>query len=307
MRSAPRARARKRSPGLGVERRFVMPLRIVLATGMPAPLTVCAITKLGRSASNGSAANVCAARRRRGRRPRAPRSRTRATYRPAVRAASRRRPVRTTAACCNRRSSQLRLSACLAAESAASQTEPSSSSPSPMITNVTRLERPACARERQPDADRQAVAERAGRRFDAGNVRVGMTAQQRARRALHAATPTSGRKEALVREHRVERQAAVTFAQDAAVALGPARFVAAYAQHVVVEHAQNFDQRERRADVSAPAADQRIDDTRSTSAAAFASWRARAAGASSSAPAARRRCQTSGRNSLRTIKAQRKP
>ena len=49
-------------------------------------------------------------------------------------------------------------------------------------------------------------------------------------------------------------------AQNATVALRPVRLLRAVAQHVVVEHAEDFDRRHRGADVAALAADERVDD-----------------------------------------------
>ena len=59
--------------------------------------------------------------------------------------------------------------------------------------------------------------------------------------------------EALVRQHGIERQAAVPLAQDEAVALGPVRLGRVVAQEVVVEDADDLDQGKRRPDMPAPA------------------------------------------------------
>ena len=58
----------------------------------------------------------------------------------------------------------------------------------------------------------------------------------------------------------VERDAAVALAEDHAVAPAPVRLCGPVAQHVVVEHAHDLDQRQRRADMAALAAGKRAHD-----------------------------------------------
>ena len=59
-------------------------------------------------------------------------------------------------------------------------------------------------------------------------------------------------KESAIGQQRIEREAAVALAQDRAVAVGIARVLRIDPQDVVVEHADDFDQRQRRADMAAP-------------------------------------------------------
>src|SRR5581483_46262 len=96
--------------------------------------------------------------------------------------------------------------------------------------------------ERHPDADRQSVAKRAGRGLDAWNLAA---LRMAAEDAVDAAEGVElfGLDETLVGEQRVEREAAVALAEDAAVALGPVRPRGVVAHHVVVEDAQDLDQR----------------------------------------------------------------
>src|SRR5580704_17044395 len=58
-------------------------------------------------------------------------------------------------------------------------------------------------------------------------------------------------------QHHVLRDTTVTLAEDHAVAPAPLRLIGAKAQNVVVQNAHDFDERHRRADVSALAAMQR--------------------------------------------------
>ena len=75
------------------------------------------------------------------------------------------------------------------ADSAASHTEPSLISPSP-VTTKTRASAPRMRKpHRAPDADRQAVAERAGRGLDAGHLAgLGMPAEDRIAAAERSST-----------------------------------------------------------------------------------------------------------------------
>ena len=97
------------------------------------------------------------------------------------------------------------------------------------------------------------MAERTGRSLDAGNFRgFRMTAENRI--AAAEGIERLERNEALVGEHHVQRDAAVALAQDHAVAAWPFRLVRPKAQHVVVEHAHDLDERHRGADMPALAA-----------------------------------------------------
>jgi hypothetical protein len=60
----------------------------------------------------------------------------------------------------------------------------------------------------------------------------------------------------LVGEDCVEREAAVSLAQDEAVSAAPIGLLRTVAQHIVIEDAQNLDRRHRGADMSAIAAHQ---------------------------------------------------
>ena len=66
--------------------------------------------------------------------------------------------------------------------------------------------------------------------------------------------------EAFFRKHHVLRDAAVALAQDHAVAPRPFRVVRTIAQDIVVQHAHDFHERHRGADVAALAAMQRAHD-----------------------------------------------
>ena len=132
-----------------------------------------------------------AARRRsppcRGRRSRARSSGRRATCRPAARAAGRRRRRRPTGTCCSRRWRAGCSSPKRGAHSAASQTVPSCSSPSPSITTVRDGEPSSCSAMAMPTADRQRVAERAG-----GELHPRRPARRMAAEAAADAAPTAG-------------------------------------------------------------------------------------------------------------------
>ena len=103
------------------------------------------------------------------------------------------------------------------------------------------------------------MAERAGRRLDSGDLAgFGMAAENAVAMAEVASSSASGKKP----DRRGWRRARGSHgpSEDEAVAAGPARLVAPGAQHVVVEHPQDLDQRHRRADMAAPAAFQRLHD-----------------------------------------------
>ena len=59
------------------------------------------------------------------------------------------------------------------------------------------------------------------------------------------------REETAIGEQRVEREATVPLAEDRAVAIGVAWVRRVDPQHVVVEHADHFDQRQGRTDMAA--------------------------------------------------------
>ena len=61
------------------------------------------------------------------------------------------------------------------------------------------------------------------------------------------------REKTLLRQQHIERQAAVSFAQDKTVPLRPARVGRVIFQNLVVKDTEHFHQRERRTDVAAPA------------------------------------------------------
>ncbi len=111
----------------------------------------------------------------------------------------------------------------------------------------------------KPSAIDMPVAEAAGatprrRECDARGGR------RECRRSCRTVESSASREEALVREERVEREAAVPLAQDEAVAFRPARVAGVEPQHVVVQHAQDLDERKRGADVAALAGFERADD-----------------------------------------------
>jgi hypothetical protein len=68
------------------------------------------------------------------------------------------------------------------------------------------------------------------------------------------------RKVTLLREKHVKREAPMSLAQDETVAVFPARPLRVVAQHVVVENAQDLDQRERGCEVAAAGAIHDFDD-----------------------------------------------
>ena len=65
--------------------------------------------------------------------------------------------------------------------------------------------------------------------------------------------------EALIGQHGVKREAAMAFAQDAAVAVGIAGALRINPQDVVIEDTQDLNQRERGADMAAATTFQRVD------------------------------------------------
>ena len=103
--------------------------------------------------------------------------------------------------------------------------------------------------EREADADRKPVAQRAGACLDAGRDHLGMAAEDR----IEMAEPVEfgDREIALVGEHCIEREAAVPFDQDEAVAARPFWLGRPMPQNIVVEHADYFHDRERGSDVAA--------------------------------------------------------
>ncbi|MGY4338306.1 hypothetical protein ACVWW3_003212 [Bradyrhizobium sp. LM2.9] len=116
----------------------------------------------------------------------------------------------------------------------------------------------ACGK-RKADTDRQAVSKCAGRRLDARHHSVfGMSAQN----AVGAAEAVELRqgKEAAIGQQRIERQTPVPLAEDRAVAGRIARVVRIDPQHVVVEYADHFDQRQCRTDMSASRGADRTED-----------------------------------------------
>src|SRR6516225_10670903 len=105
----------------------------------------------------------------------------------------------------------------------------------------------------------QTMAEGTRRRLDAGNLgRFRMAAQDRIVAAK--SVENIDREEAFVRQHHILCKTAVSLAQDASVASCPARIGRTEAQDVVVQYAHDLDQRQRRADVSAPPTLERADD-----------------------------------------------
>src|SRR5262249_47862495 len=112
----------------------------------------------------------------------------------------------------------------------------------------------------EAERDRHAVPEAAGRGFDAGDVMLGMAAQQAVR---FAELPQLGLgDEALLRQERVEGETAVALAEHEPVAAGPARIACVVPQHIVVEDPEDLDERERGADVAALSGGERADDLR---------------------------------------------
>ena len=108
-------------------------------------------------------------------------------------------------------------------------------------------------RQRHADAVGQTMAERTGRRLDARNFRrFRMSAEDRVAAAEGVERLVGN--EALFGQHDILRDAAVALAQDHAVAARPFWLIGAKAQNVVVEHAHDFDERHRGADMAALAA-----------------------------------------------------
>src|SRR5262249_3280627 len=110
----------------------------------------------------------------------------------------------------------------------------------------------ALGRDRHADRDRQSVAEAAGGDLDARHFGIGVAAEDAVEAAELAELLL--RKEALLLEQHIQGDAAVPLAQDEAVATGPFRVLRVVAQHAVEQHPQHLDERQRRADVAAPAA-----------------------------------------------------
>src|SRR5204863_161032 len=108
------------------------------------------------------------------------------------------------------------------------------------------------------EGDRHAVTETAGRRLDARNVMLGMATEQAVGGAEFP--ELRFREKPFVRQNRVERQAAVPFAQQEPVAPWPPRISGVVAQHIVVHDAQDLHQREGGADVTALPRCERADD-----------------------------------------------
>ena len=107
-------------------------------------------------------------------------------------------------------------------------------------------------RKRHPQSHRKPVAQSAGRSLDPGDL-AGLRMPAKNGVAMAESIEGVWAYEALVREHHVERQAPVTFAQDHAVAVRPFRFRRPKAQHIVVQDAQDLDQGHGRTDVASPA------------------------------------------------------
>src|ERR1700680_3557928 len=97
------------------------------------------------------------------------------------------------------------------------------------------------------------MAERAGRCLHTGNfARFRMATKNGV--AVAEGIERLKRDEAFVGEHDIEREAAMSFAQDHAVAVAPVRLLWPVAQDVVIQHAHDLNKRHRRADMAAPAA-----------------------------------------------------
>ena len=104
--------------------------------------------------------------------------------------------------------------------------------------------------ERHANTDRKTVAESAGRSLNAGHLAsFRMAAKDRV--AAAERVECVEREETLVSQHDIERDAAMTLAQDHAVTVTPLRLRWPIAQDVIVKHAHNLDKRHRRADVAA--------------------------------------------------------
>ena len=142
---------------------------------------------------------------------------------------------------------------------------PSWVSPSPSMTNVWKSSPRIRAPEGDPQSDREALAERAGRRLEArqaGHVRV----------ALEPAVARVERGELLDREvaaqrHRhVQADGRVALREDEPVALGPVRLVGADAQDPEEEGEEHVHRRQRPADVAGAAVGDRFDDEQTATA-----------------------------------------
>ncbi len=110
----------------------------------------------------------------------------------------------------------------------------------------------------QADADRQTVAERTGRGLDARDMTAFRMAAKPGARAALLLQFIDG-EEAFIGQQGVLREAAMAFAENAAVALWIARIRRIDSQDVVIKDAQDLDQREGGADMAATAAFERVD------------------------------------------------
>src|ERR1043165_8843091 len=93
------------------------------------------------------------------------------------------------------------------------------------------------------DADGKSMSQAPRRRFYAGYLAVlRMPAQDPI--GLAELPQLRFRKKSLVGEHGVQRQAAVAFAQNAPVTAFPSRIAGIVLENVVIQHAEDLDQRE---------------------------------------------------------------
>src|ERR1700704_2480879 len=104
--------------------------------------------------------------------------------------------------------------------------------------------------QRHAEADGKPMAEGARAGFDARNDCFRMAAEKRI--VMAEAIEFLEREEAPIGQDRVERQTAMALAQDEAVTLAPVRLGRVVAQEGGIEDADDFDQRECRADMPSP-------------------------------------------------------
>src|SRR5262249_11202411 len=95
-------------------------------------------------------------------------------------------------------------------------------------------------RQRHAEPDRKSVAQCARASLNTGHDRLGMAAEKGIEAA--EAVELFHRKEAAIRKHSVERQAAVTLAENEAITLTPTRLLRPVAQEVVIKHTDDFNQ-----------------------------------------------------------------
>ena len=105
-------------------------------------------------------------------------------------------------------------------------------------------------------ADRQALAERAGRQLDRAELVIGVAAEDRAVGAVRV--EVRGVEPAGLVQRRVQRERGMALGEDEAVAVGV--IVAVAAQHAAVQRRQHVGDRETRSDVPDARPERLLDD-----------------------------------------------